>query len=123
MANGTRRGPGHQCRPCGDAYEGREPFGGEPLCGGAAADAVTLPAREQHHEFRSRDAESLGQAADSLSQLKDAVDRCFVFGAYRTKNATGAHECVDGQQSEVRRRVDHDVVVPLANPARALAAP
>ena len=56
-------------------------------------------------------AESLGELGDRAAELEDAVHGALVLGADRREHAVGADERVDGQQPEVRRRVDHDLVV------------
>jgi hypothetical protein len=58
-----------------------------------------------------RPVEPLLKPPDGALELADAVERFLILGADRRDHALGEHERVDGQQPEVRRRVDDDVVV------------
>ena len=70
-----------------------------------------LPACQHGDQLGRRRAETVGQSSEGLAQLADPVQRCVVLGTDRRHHQLGDDERVDRQQPEVRRRVDHHIVV------------
>lgn len=70
-----------------------------------------MPAREHRGQLRRHSTRALGQACDPSAQLKDPIQRFLILGAHGPEHPLCTDECVDGQQAEVGRRIDHYVLV------------
>jgi hypothetical protein len=72
-------------------------------------------------DIRRRHTGAFSELRDRLPPLEDPVQRSFVLDTDRGEHAIGAHERVHREQPEVRRRVDHDVVVAAENRFKSFA--